>query len=126
MAAKTPERSREAGKPVPEDAGTSPYGDAWTGPLGPRRSPVDLYAELLEALRRSGAPRRITRLSYSVGMPVDRTRRALDHLRRIGLVEVVPGESVAWRLTRRGWEFLEAYWKMRSFLEPVEGFVQGP
>lgn len=110
----------------PEPPPPSPYGDLKAGPFGPRRSPVDLYAEILEALRRSGGPARVTRLSYAVGMPVDRTRSALALLVRMGLATQEPRDVPSWRLTRRGFEFLQAYWKMRSFLGPTEGFVEGP
>lgn len=112
-----------AGEP-PEPPPPSPYGNVKAGPFGPRRSPVDLYAEILEVLRRTGGPARITRLSYAVGMPVDRTRTALDLLVQLGLATMEAREVSAWRLTRRGYEFLQAYWKMRSFLGPVEGFVE--
>lgn len=99
------------------------YGADKQGPLGARRSPLDLYAELLEVLRRTASPCRITRLSYAVGMPVDRTHRAVSYLVQLGLVTRVADETPAWRLTRRGYDFLQTYWKLRSFLGPVEGFV---
>jgi predicted transcriptional regulator len=99
------------------------YGADRQGPLGARRSPLDLYAELLEVLRRAASPCRITRLSYAVGMPVDRTHRAVNFLVQLGLVTRSSDETPAWRLTRRGYEFLQTYWKLRSFLGPVEGFV---
>ena len=73
-----------SGEP-PEAPPTSPYGGPRSGPFGPRRSPVDVYAEILEVLRRAGGPTRVTRLSYAVGMPVDRTRHALALLVRMGL-----------------------------------------
>ncbi|MGC2289395.1 MAG: winged helix-turn-helix domain-containing protein [Thermoplasmata archaeon] len=103
--------------------GTPLYGTDRQGPLGARRSPLDLYAELLEVLRRTASPCRITRLSYAVGMPVDRTHRAVGFLVQLGLVTRTTDETPAWRLTRRGYEFLQTYWKLRSFLGPVEGFV---
>jgi predicted transcriptional regulator len=111
-------------EPAGEPSAESPlYGADRQGPLGARRSPLDLYAELLEVLRRAASPCRITRLSYAVGMPVDRTHRAVNFLVQLGLVTRVADETPAWRLTRRGYEFLQTYWKLRSFLGPVEGFV---
>jgi predicted transcriptional regulator len=101
----------------------TPYGVDRQGPLGARRSPLDLYAELLEVLRRTASPCRITRLSYAVGMPVDRTHRAVNFLVKLGLVMRTGDTTPSWRLTRRGYEFLQTYWKLRSFLGPVEGFV---
>lgn len=115
---------------MPEDppslAVPSPYGeDPTVGPLGPRRSPVELYAEILEVLRRRAAPCRVTRLSYAVGMPVDRTRRALAVLVRLGLAAPGGDQITSWRLTPRGYEFLQTYGKLRSYFEPVEGYVLG-
>lgn len=115
-----PEPLEPSGEPPAEP---SPYGADRQGPLGARRSPLDLYAELLEVLRRTASPCRITRLSYAVGMPVDRTHRAVNFLVQLGLVTRTADETPAWRLTRRGYEFLQTYWKLRSFLGPVEGFV---
>ncbi len=109
-----------AGPPTP----LSPFGAEQQGPLGVRRSPLDLYAELLEVLRRSAAPCRVTRLSYAVGMPIDRTHRALSFLVRIGLAARVGDEVPARRLSRRGYEFLQTYWKLRSYLGPVAGFFE--
>lgn len=103
---------------------TPPFGEDRQGPLGARRSPLDLYAELLEVLRRTATPCRITRLSYAVGMPVDRTHRAVNFLVQLGLVTRTADSTPAWRLTRRGYDFLQTYWKLRSFLGPVEGFVE--
>jgi predicted transcriptional regulator len=100
------------------------YGAPPAGPLGTRRSPIDLYAELLQVLRRSSVPCRVTRLSYAVGMPVDRTHRALAFLVRLGLATRAGDENPAWRLSRRGFEFLETYWKLRSYLGPVDGFFE--
>jgi predicted transcriptional regulator len=116
-----PESEDLAGPPALEPP---PYGTDRQGPLGARRSPLDLYAELLEVLRRTASPCRITRLSYAVGMPVDRTHRAVNFLVKLGLVSRTSDETPAWRLTRRGYDFLQTYWKLRSFLGPVEGFVE--
>lgn len=119
-----PEELPESADLTSEPAGGVPlYGTDRQGPLGVRRSPLDLYAELLEVLRRTASPCRITRLSYAVGMPVDRTHRAVRFLVQLGLVTRTPDPTPAWRLTRRGYEFLQTYWKLRSFLGPVEGFV---
>lgn len=115
-----PEEPSEPPLPPPP----SPYGKSSAGPLGPRRSPVDLYAEILEVLRRSAGPTRVTRRFYEVGMPVDRTRAALALLVSLGLAAKEVREISSWKLTRRGYEFLRAYWRMRSFLGPTEGYVE--
>ena len=120
-----PKDPPEPPEPVGEPPAEPPlYGTDRQGPLGARRSPLDLYAELLEVLRRTASPCRITRLSYAVGMPVDRTHRAVNFLVQLGLVMRTSDTTLSWRLTRRGYDFLQTYWKLRSFLGPVEGFVE--
>ncbi len=111
----------EPGEPDEGGGWVPPAGGGAPAPLGQRRSPLDLYAELLEVLRRSSAPCRITRLSYAVGMPVDRTHRAVRFLVRLGLVTKVESDTPAWLLSRRGYEFLQTYWKLRSYLGPLDG-----
>ena len=81
-----------------------------------KRSRVDIYAEILEALKRKGLTR-ITRVSYAVGLPVDRTKNYLKDLSSSGLVGVQTGEETGYSITHRGLEFLDAYWKLKGFLD---------
>jgi len=81
-----------------------------------KRSRVDIYAEILEALKRKG-PTRITRVSYAVGIPVDRARKSLSDLAAAGLTNIQTGEETSYSITHRGLEFLDAYWKMDGFLK---------
>jgi predicted transcriptional regulator len=81
-----------------------------------KRSRVDIYSEILEALKRRG-PTKITRVSYAVGLPVDRIKRFLTDLSSFGLVRILTGEDTMYSITHRGLEFLEAYWKLASFLK---------
>ncbi len=83
-----------------------------------KRSRADIYAEILEALKRKG-PTRITRISYAVGLPVDRTKRFLTDLSSFGLTMVREGEETSYVITHRGLEFLDAYWKLESFMKFV-------
>ena len=86
-----------------------------------RRERTDLYATILEVVKRYGGDGRVTRISYGAGMPVDRLRTALDRLVGIGLVRTVDrGDYTAYDLTPRGQEFLNAYWKMKAFTELLE------
>ena len=80
-----------------------------------KRSRVDIYAEILEALKRKG-PTRITRVSYAVGIPVDRAKKSLSGLAAAGLTNVQTCEETSYAITHRGLEFLEAYWKLDGFL----------
>jgi predicted transcriptional regulator len=82
-----------------------------------KRSRVDIYSEILEALKRRG-PTKITRVSYAVGLPVDRIKRFLADLSSFGLVKVLTDEETSsYSITHRGLEFLEAYWKLVGFLK---------
>ena len=83
-----------------------------------RRTTVDIYADILEVVKRHGGHGRITRISYGVGMPVDRLKRFLDRLEKFGLVRSDNHASgVTYLVTIRGQEFLGTFWKMKGFLE---------
>jgi predicted transcriptional regulator len=91
-----------------------------------KRSKVDLYATILEVIRRYPEGGRITRISYGVGVPVDRLKVMVEALSANGLVRKMAAEDedggegaevYYYGVTRRGLEFLETYWKMKGFLE---------
>jgi len=91
-------------------------------PSRPRRREVsDLYATVLEVVKRYHGAARITRISYGAGMPVDRLRSFLDRLLTLGLLqsEEVDGRAM-YDITSRGQEFLDTYWKMRGYIEVFE------
>lgn len=82
-----------------------------------KRSRADLYAAVLEVLIRYPEGGRITRLSYGVGIPVDRLRTVVESLISYGLVRQLSDEDkVYYFATPRGLEFLDTYWKMKGFL----------
>jgi predicted transcriptional regulator len=81
---------------------------------------MDIYAEILEALKRKGLTR-ITRVSYAVGLPVDRTKNYLKDLSSSGLVATQIGEESGYSITHRGLDFLDAYWKLKGFLDFIGG-----
>lgn len=88
-----------------------------------KRSKIELYATVLEVLRRYPEGVRITKMSYGVGVPIDRLKPILEDLISFGLIQtMVEDESdedsgFFYGLTPRAFEFLETYWKMQSFLE---------
>ena len=91
-------------------------------PTNPRRREVsDLYATVLEVVKRYHGSARITRISYGAGMPVDRLRNFIDRLLTLGLLtsEEVDGRAM-YDITARGQEFLDTYWKMRGYIEVFE------
>jgi predicted transcriptional regulator len=94
---------------------------AGSPPPGPRRrEQTDLYATILEVIKRYHGQARITRISYGAGMPVDRLRASVDRLLALGLVKRDDqGGRVVYDITARGQEFLDTYWKMRAYVEAL-------
>lgn len=82
-----------------------------------KRSRTDLYAQVLEVLIRYPEGGKITRISYGVGVPIDRLRTLIENLCNFGLArKLAEGEQVYYFATPRGLEFLDTYWKMKGFL----------
>jgi len=86
-----------------------------------RRELMDLYATVLEVVKRYRGVARITRVSYGAGMPVDRLRNFVDRLLALGLLrtEELDGRPI-YDITARGQEFLDTYWKMKGYIEVLE------
>ena len=83
-----------------------------------KRSKADLYAAVLEVLIRYPEGGKITRLSYGVGVPVDRLRKIIEALSSFGLArEQSIDYQTLYFATPRGLDFLDTYWKMKGFLE---------
>lgn len=83
-----------------------------------KRSKTDLYAEVLEVITHYPEGARITKLSYGVGVPVDRLKLIMDRLCTYGLAtKSADEEGTYYGVTPRGLEFLDIFWKMRGFLE---------
>ena len=62
---------------------------------------------------------RITRISYGVGVPIDRLKVMLEALSSYGLILTISDDDeddIYYGVTPRGQEFLETYWKMKGFL----------
>jgi predicted transcriptional regulator len=94
----------------------------------PKRSRVELYATVLEVIKRYPEGSRITKMSYGVGVPIDRLKAILSDLTSYGLVQTIideDDEGVFYTLTPRAFDFLETYWKMKSFLEAFGGEKAG-
>ena len=86
-----------------------------------RRAKVDIYASILEVVRRYPGGGRITRVSYGVGVPLDRLKVMMEELNNFGLIRksTTEGET-RFSVSQRGLEFLETYWRMNAFLEAFE------
>ena len=91
-----------------------------------KRSKIELYATVLEVIKRYPEGSRITKMSYGVGVPIDRLKPILVDLTSYGLVQTLTDdeeEGVFYVLTPRALDFLETYSKMQSFLETFKGTV---
>ncbi|HUI87060.1 MAG TPA: winged helix-turn-helix domain-containing protein [Nitrososphaerales archaeon] len=88
------------------------------GRRGSKRSKIELYAEVLEVITHYPEGARITRLSYGVGVPVDRLKLLVDKLCSYGLARKSSDEDdVYYGITPRGLEFLDTFFKMKGFLD---------
>ncbi len=97
------------------------------GALPHRRERTDLYATILEVIKRQPGAARITRVSYGAGMPVDRLRSALDRLVALGLARRRELDRYAvYEVTTRGQEFLTTYWRMRAYVAMFEPAADPP
>lgn len=83
-----------------------------------KRSKTDLSAAVLEVISHYPEGARITKLSYGVGVPVDRLKLMVEKLCEYGLArKSSDDEGVYYGVTPRGLEFLDTFWKMKGFLE---------
>jgi predicted transcriptional regulator len=81
-----------------------------------KRNKLEIYATILEVMRLGTS--RITKISYGVGVPLDRLNVMVNDLCSFGLArKTADGEGVEYSVTPRGAEFLDTYWKMKGFLE---------
>jgi len=94
-----------------------------------KRERLDIYADILEALKRQPEGVLITRISYGAGLPIDRIKPMLDALTHCELIAVhakgYPLQSSFMQrrffyVTRKGLEFLDAYHKIHSLLTYLE------
>jgi predicted transcriptional regulator len=81
-----------------------------------RRTRYDIYSSILDTVRRRGRIG-ITRISYSVGIPVDRAKTAVSFLVERGLIEEEEhAEMKTYRLTASGGESLQALKTVKRYL----------
>jgi predicted transcriptional regulator len=90
-----------------------------------KRSRIDIYADILDFLKRRPEGAQVTRLSYGAGLPIDRIKPMLETLAGLEMITVnVVGIPLQANLTqrkfycisRRGLEFLEAYRKIQDLV----------
>lgn len=82
-----------------------------------KRSRIDIYADILEVLKRRPEGALVTRISYGAGLPLDRVKPMLETLANFGLLSKrIAGDSRFYHITRRGLEFIDAYRKVQGFM----------
>jgi predicted transcriptional regulator len=78
---------------------------------------MDIYADILEVLKRRPEGALVTRISYGAGLPLDRVKPMLEMLANFGLLSThTAGERRFYHISRRGLEFLDAYRKVQGFM----------
>lgn len=83
---------------------------------------MELYAQILEVITHYPEGIRITRLSYGVGVPVDRLKVLVERLCSNGLARrSEDDEDVNYGISPRGLEFLDIYFRMKGFLDELGG-----
>jgi len=94
-----------------------------------KRSRIDIYADILEYLKRQPEGVQVTRLSYGAGLPIDRVKSMLETLLSCELIKIrVVGQPLQGSLTerryyhiaRKGLEFLDAYKKIQELFTFLE------
>ena len=94
-----------------------------------KRGRLDIYADILEVLKRQPDGVLITRVSYGAGLPIDRVKPMLNGLAHCELIVVrAKGNPLQsslvqrrfYYVTRKGLEFLEAYRKIQDLLAYLE------
>jgi predicted transcriptional regulator len=94
-----------------------------------KRSRLDIYADILEYLKRHSDGCLVTRLSYGAGLPIDRLKPMLETLSRYELVTIrvigLPLQASLnqrryYGITRKGLEYLDAYKKIQELITYLE------
>jgi predicted transcriptional regulator/KaiC/GvpD/RAD55 family RecA-like ATPase len=88
--------------------------------LAKRRTKYEIYAELLDIVARRGSCR-LTRASYGANLPVDRAKKTMTFLASRGfLKEERVEDSSAYRITKRGLEFIDTFRQMRKLFAALD------
>jgi len=84
-----------------------------------KRSVYDIYADILGYLSVTGRSR-ITRIARFANLPLDRAKKVLDRMVMCGLLRVERGDAIYYRITRRGYEYIEIYKRLRRLAGTLE------
>ncbi|HUI24063.1 MAG TPA: winged helix-turn-helix domain-containing protein [Nitrososphaerales archaeon] len=82
-----------------------------------KRSKLDIYNTMLNAIDSYGGVGRITHISYASNTPLDRTKKYLGVLVDTGLLEMQSsGDGTNYVMTPRAYDFLRAYALVNSLV----------
>ena len=83
-----------------------------------KRSKLDIYNSMLNAIDSYGGTGRVTHISYASNTPLDRTKKYLDVLTRGGLLEArTSDDGTDYVMTPRAYDFLRAYALVNSLVD---------
>ena len=83
-----------------------------------KRSKLDIYNSMLNAIDSYGGIGRVTHISYASNTPLDRTKKYLGVLTRAGLLEArTAGDGIDYVMMPKAYEFLRAYTLVSSLVD---------
>ncbi|MEM2921142.1 MAG: winged helix-turn-helix domain-containing protein [Candidatus Bathyarchaeia archaeon] len=82
-----------------------------------KRSKIELYADVLKALKAHEGGCKITKLSYGSNMPLDRLKKLTEELISMGLITKRVEDPAVYVITSRGAEFLVAFNRLQIFFQ---------
>ncbi|MFX1513461.1 MAG: winged helix-turn-helix domain-containing protein [Promethearchaeota archaeon] len=85
-----------------------------------KRTRIDIYAAIIDIVRRHSEGMRLTRISYGVGIPTDRARTFINQLLSAGLIAPSRENTVYYVTTKHGRKFLDAYNVLKGYLNEME------
>ena len=90
-------------------------GGGWRRSGVKRRSLIDVYADILDAIDDELCK---TNIVYKTNLNYDRCKRYVRDLARCGLVEVQTSSPSNWAVTEKGRKFLKKHRELRGLILP--------
>ncbi|MFX1536180.1 MAG: winged helix-turn-helix domain-containing protein [Promethearchaeota archaeon] len=84
-----------------------------------KRTRIDIYASIVDIVRRHSEGIRLTRISYGAGIPTDRARQFINDLLSAGLIAPSSDNASYYTVTKHGRKFLDAYNVLRGYLNEM-------
>ncbi|MFW9992939.1 MAG: winged helix-turn-helix domain-containing protein [Candidatus Odinarchaeota archaeon] len=84
------------------------------------RTRIDIYAAIIETIKKHPEGIRLTRITYGAGIPTDRARKFLNQLMAAGLVKPSVKNAKTFVMTKHGRKFLESYYVLKAYLDEMK------